>query len=76
MAKNTKAKAPTGPQVRVKVTGGVNPKTKELDGQPLHEDGVTYQPGEEFVLDADRADALGDLVEILGPVEAPAAPAS
>ncbi len=65
----------TNPQVRVKVAGGLNPKSKQLDGQPLHEDGATYQPGEEFVCDADRAEALGSLVSIIGPVEVPTEPA-
>lgn len=67
-----KTKAAQGPKVKVRVAGGPNPKNpKEIDGQPLLEDGVSYQPGQEFVTTAERAEALGESVVILGPVEAP-----
>jgi len=59
-------------QVKVRVFGGPDPRNKkEIIGQPLLEDGVIRQPGEEFTVDEDRAAALGDSVVIIGPVEAP-----
>ena len=58
-----------GNQVKVRVKGGKDPRNpKEILGQPLLEDGVTYQPGEEFVTDEERAAALGDSVDIVAKV--------
>lgn len=63
-------------QVRVRVKGGVNPKSREVEGQPLFEDGAIHQPGSEFIISAERAEALGDHVIVLGEIAAPAAPAT
>ncbi len=69
MANKKKA---AGPQVIVKVKGGIDPKSKALNGQPIAEDGVLYQPGDQFTIDADRADALSHVVDLVGPVPAAA----
>lgn len=66
-------KKSNGPQLRARVKGGKNPKTQQVDGQPLLEDGEIYDPGTELVLDADRAEALTHIVDIIGPVD-PKAP--
>ncbi len=57
-------------KVRVKVKGGKNAKTMEVEGQPLYHDGKIHHPGEEFVTTAYEAAALTHC-EILGPVEEP-----
>lgn len=62
-------KSKQAPEVRVRVKGGKDPRDpKQVLGQAIVEDGVRYEPGTEFVTSEERADALGDSIDILGPV--------